>query len=157
MIQEISSSGAAEAKRKEMEKKAKAAGQQQQRKGTTDYSKFDHIDSDDEDEEEAERRRSTALPGVQLPKVKKNDARVKAALQDPKVQRVLNTLRTSADDGQITRSQAELCFVFCFCSVGKAPSPAYVCDADRLMAEDDVREKVQLLIAAGVVDIRPPQ
>eukprot|EP00283_Hemiselmis_rufescens_P005466 CAMPEP_0173430880 /NCGR_PEP_ID=MMETSP1357-20121228/9187_1 /TAXON_ID=77926 /ORGANISM="Hemiselmis rufescens, Strain PCC563" /LENGTH=126 /DNA_ID=CAMNT_0014395289 /DNA_START=106 /DNA_END=486 /DNA_ORIENTATION=+ len=126
MIQEISSSGAAEAKRKEMDRKKPAPVQ---RKGTTDYSKFDLIDSDDEDDDEAERRRMTALPGVQLPKVKKNDARVKGALKDPKVQRVLNTLRTSADEGQI----------------------------NRLMAEDDVREKVQLLIAAGVVDIRPPQ
>lgn len=42
------------------------------RKGGVDYSKWDAIDSDD-DEEEAKLRAS--IPGVDLPRVKKNDPR----------------------------------------------------------------------------------
>jgi hypothetical protein len=68
-----------QAKRAEMaasEKKSAAPV----RKGGVDYSKWDAIDSDD-DEEDAKPR--TSIPGVELPKVKKNDPRFARSLPEP--------------------------------------------------------------------------
>lgn len=69
MIQEISSSSAAEQKRSQMACSSSSSSNPKSdgpvRKGTTDYSKWDAIDSDD-DEDDARRPK---LPGVELPKV----------------------------------------------------------------------------------------
>mmetsp|Transcript_50588 Transcript_50588/g.158053 ORF Transcript_50588/g.158053 Transcript_50588/m.158053 type:complete len:187 (-) Transcript_50588:727-1287(-) len=89
-------------------------------KGTTDYSKWDEIDSDEEEE---------AVSGLLFgPKVDKNDARVKDALSDLKVQQVMRMLNSTSDEGVI----------------------------QQMLQDKDVAEKIQLLMRAGVVDIKPP-
>ena len=67
-----------QAKRAEMAASKKSAAPV--RKGGVDYSKWDAIDSDD-DEEDAKPR--TSIPGVELPKVKKNDPRFARSLPEP--------------------------------------------------------------------------
>ena len=96
---EISSSRAAESKRKEMEKQAAATRRapSPKRKGTTDYSKWDAIDSDDDNDDAPAGRGGEGtgaagggdllgIPGLNVPKVSENDPRVVAAKADPKVQ-----------------------------------------------------------------------
>jgi hypothetical protein len=97
------------------------------RKGTSDYSKWDKIDSDNEDEmPQPGNNLKNMFPSV--PNIKRNDPRVKQALEDRRVQEFLTTLRTSADDKSI----------------------------HRILEDKDISQKIQLLVAAGVVDIRPP-
>mmetsp|Transcript_50592 Transcript_50592/g.158067 ORF Transcript_50592/g.158067 Transcript_50592/m.158067 type:complete len:233 (-) Transcript_50592:727-1425(-) len=100
--------------------KKKPATKSNPRKGTTDYSKWDEIDSDEEEE---------AVSGLLFgPKVDKNDARVKDALSDLKVQQVMRMLNSTSDEGVI----------------------------QQMLQDKDVAEKIQLLMRAGVVDIKPP-
>mmetsp|Transcript_18707 Transcript_18707/g.44931 ORF Transcript_18707/g.44931 Transcript_18707/m.44931 type:complete len:406 (-) Transcript_18707:387-1604(-) len=138
MIEEISSSGMAKAKRAEVDKKKKgaapAAGGVTRKVGTMDYSKFDHIESDEDEDEDgiptyglAKEIRGLLADGGKG-KMSKNDPKVASALADPKVQRVLRTLKTCDDPERIAK----------------------------LMEEEEVKEKMQILIATGALDIRPP-
>ena len=90
-IQEISSSGAAEAKRKDMAVKAAAATRRPpspKRRGTTDYSKWDAIDSDDDEQSAGGGAGGDVLgiPGLNVGKISENDPKVVQAKADPKVQ-----------------------------------------------------------------------
>eukprot|EP00802_Teleaulax_amphioxeia_P024838 Tamp_25590.p2 GENE.Tamp_25590~~Tamp_25590.p2 ORF type:complete len:142 (+),score=39.45 Tamp_25590:156-581(+) len=135
---EISPSAPAGTKQKPREQQAAATRRapSPKRKGTTDYSKWDAIDSDDEDDGAAASGRTKkdgggdllGIPGLNVGKISENDPRVVAAKGDPKVQRLLALLRTSADPEAI----------------------------EKMMAEPDVAEKMRLLLQAGVVDIRRP-
>jgi len=92
-------------------------------KGTTDYSKWDQIDSDEEEEQI-----TTSFSSMFGPKVDKNDGRVKDALSDLKVQQVMRLLNTTSDEAVI----------------------------QKMLQDKEVAEKIQLLMRAGVVDIKPP-
>ena len=69
------------------------------RKGTTDYSKWDAIDSDDDcDDAPAARTGGQdvfGIPGLTVGKISDDDPRVEVAKADAKVQRLLMLLRTS--------------------------------------------------------------
>ena len=89
------------------------------RKGTTDYSKWDAIDSDDETPAAtAAASRGggggsggggdlLGIPGLNVGKLSETDPRVVAAKGDPKVLRLLALLRTSADSEAIEKMMAE--------------------------------------------------
>jgi hypothetical protein len=107
-------------------------------------------------------------PGMELPQVSQDDPRVRAAMRDPRVQRVLAALRTSSDHTLIEEAMKDQAFprhqrtcvsdrastvLRCASIVGFGPTHGKL----TATCAQELTAQLQMLMAAGIIDIRRPR